>query len=165
VSPLDRWLPEFDFVERHERAVAVGPERALGAALTAPAAPDAVVRVLLWLRGIRTSTSLGELAGVLGFEELERGPTSLVAGGCGTPWRPRGGSLPFADDEPGTIRMAIAFWAEPAATGSVLATETRVAAIDDRARRSFARYWRLIRPFSGLIRRRWLLAAARRASG
>jgi hypothetical protein len=46
----------------------------------------------------------------------------------------------------------------------VLATETRVAALDDAARRSFARYWRLIRPFSGLIRRRWLLAGARRAS-
>jgi hypothetical protein len=165
MPPLDRWLPEFDFVERHERGVAATPERALDAVLAVPAASDRVVRWLLRLRGIRASTTIAELPAGLGFAELERRATSIVAGGCGTPWRPRGGTRPFADAAPGTVRMAIAFWAEPAPVGSVLATETRVAAIDVRARRSFARYWRLIRPFSGLIRRRWLRAGARRASG
>ena len=60
--------------------------------------------------------------------------------------------------------MALAFWAEEDGAGeSVLVTETRVAPVDDAARRAFGRYWLLIRPFSGLIRRRWLAAAARRA--
>jgi hypothetical protein len=34
---------------------------------------------------------------------------------------------------------------------------------DDHSRRVFGRYWLLIRPFSGLIRREWLAAIARRA--
>ena len=37
-------------------------------------------------------------------------------------------------------------------------TETRVQAVDDRARRAFRRYWLVVGSFSGLIRRRWLLA-------
>jgi hypothetical protein len=60
--------------------------------------------------------------------------------------------------------MALALWAEPAGDGSLLVTETRVAANDAAARRAFARYWRLVGPFSALIRRRWLRAAAREAA-
>jgi hypothetical protein len=165
VPPLDRWLPEFDVHERHERRLPVSPSRALEIVLAMPAATDPAVRVLLWLRGIRSTSSIGELGNRLGFEELARTPTSLVSGGSGTPWRPRGGSRPFADPAPGTLRMAIAFWAEPlGAGGSLLLTETRVAAVDERARRAFRRYWRLIGPFSALIRRRWLAAAAKRAA-
>jgi hypothetical protein len=48
--------------------------------------------------------------------------------------------------------------------GSLLVTETRVAGVDARGRRSFRRYWRLVGPFSVLIRRRWLAAIARTAS-
>lgn len=165
MPPLDRWLPEFGFSERHARGLPVSPERALEVVIAMPAAPDPVVGLLLRLRGIRARTSIEELPGVLGFEELERTSTLLVAGGSGTPWRPGGGTGPFADAAPGTVRMAIAFWAEHRPEGSLLVTETRVAAADEQARRAFARYWRLIRPFSGLMRRRWLAAAARRAGG
>jgi hypothetical protein len=49
--------------------------------------------------------------------------------------------------------------ARPAPGGSILSTETRVAGGGLR----FAAYWLAIRPFSGLIRRRWLIAAAKRA--
>lgn len=45
-----------------------------------------------------------------------------------------------------------------------LTTETRVLLTDERSRRAFGRYWLLIRPFSGLIRRRWLAAIVRRAN-
>jgi hypothetical protein len=144
--------------------LAAPPERALDALLAAPAAPDGVVRVLLGLRGIRVGGSLADLRHVLGFDELERTATSYVAGGAGTPWRPRGGRGRFAEPPPGTVRMALAFWAERDGDGALLVTETRVAPVDAVARRAFARYWRLVRPFSGLIRRRWLRAAARRAA-
>jgi len=33
-----------------------------------------------------------------------------------------------------------------------VATETRIRCTDDASRRAFLRYWRVIRPFSGLIR-------------
>jgi hypothetical protein len=41
----------------------------------------------------------------------------------------------------------------------VLTTETRVLCLDDASRKSFQRYWRVIRPFSGWIRRRGLAIA------
>ena len=164
MPPLDRWLPEFAFAERHERQLSVSPERALELALALPAAPDPLVRLLFRLRGIPAGTSVEGLRHVLGFDELERTRTAFVAGGAGTPWRPRGGRGRFADPRPGSVRMALAFWAEPDDGGSRLLTETRVSPVDDAARRAFARYWLLVRPFSGLIRRRWLRAAARRVS-
>ena len=52
------------------------------------------------------------------------------------------------------------FKAAPAQDGALLTTETRMLATDEASRRRFARYWRLIRPASGLIRR---LAPSRRA--
>ena len=48
---------------------------------------------------------------------------------------------------------------------SLVVTETRVHAADASARRRFARYWALIRPGSGFIRRMWLRAVKRRAEG
>jgi hypothetical protein len=56
------------------------------------------------------------------------------------------------------LQIALAFDAEPIPGGSRLATETRVRALDDRARNGFRLYWLAIGPFSGLIRRRWLRA-------
>lgn len=50
-------------------------------------------------------------------------------------------------------------------SGGELTTETRVFVTDDRSRRLFTGYWVVIRPFSGLIRRQWLAAIARRAEG
>jgi hypothetical protein len=44
-----------------------------------------------------------------------------------------------------------------------LTTETRVHVEDPRSRRKFARYWRVVGPFSGLIRTSLLRAAKRRA--
>jgi hypothetical protein len=56
----------------------------------------------------------------------------------------------------GKIKIAIDFRAERIPGGSRLASETRVQATDDRARRAFRLYWLAIGPFSALIRRRWL---------
>jgi hypothetical protein len=45
-----------------------------------------------------------------------------------------------------------------------LATEIRVLLTDERSRQALGRCWLVIRPFSGLIRRRWLAAVVRRAN-
>ncbi|MEP7335602.1 MAG: hypothetical protein ABI717_07460, partial [Actinomycetota bacterium] len=62
--------------------------------------------------------------------------------------------------EPGYAKMAFNFRLED----RVLSTETRVLLTDERSRKLFRRYWIVIRPFSGLIRREWLRAIARRAA-
>ena len=70
----------------------------------------------------------------------------------------------FADvRDPGTVKMAFNFFADDAGDGwSNVTTETRVLAIGD-VSRGMARYWRLIVPGSGLLRRQWLEAVRVRA--
>ena len=151
-------LPECDVSSRHERHVPGDPERAFAALLASP--PDPVVRALLQLRGLRAAPSLEAFFSGHGFEVLARTPTELVVGGSGRPWRLTERLRPFAEERPGTVRLAADLRAEPAPGGTLLSTETRVAATDDPARRAFKRYWRVVGPFSALIRRRWLRAAA-----
>jgi hypothetical protein len=154
------WLPDAEVVTRHEAAVPMAPERALALVLSLPAAPDRLAWTLLRLRGIPTSRTLGEL-----FPLLERAPTEVVFGFSGRPWRPTGAVGSFHEPEPGSVRIAAAFSAEPNAEGGTrVVTETRVAAVDEPARRAFARYWWVVAPFSGLVRRRWLAAVRREAA-
>lgn len=66
-------------------------------------------------------------------------------------------------EAPGAAKGAWNFRFEPLAGGRTrVTTVTRVAAGDAAARRSFGRYWRLIRPFSGLIRIEMLRALRRK---
>ena len=161
MAAIDRILPEWDVNEVHHRVLACSPERALEAVLALPAAPDPVTRLLFRLRGLREVPPLGRAIESMGFAVLAREPAEIVAGAAGTPWRRSGGLRPFADAGPGTVRMVIDFRAEPSPGGCRLSTETRVQAVDADALRSFRRYWRLVAPFSALIRRRWLAAVAR----
>ncbi|MGI8974044.1 MAG: hypothetical protein ACR2HI_07695 [Gaiella sp.] len=157
---LDHVLPDFDVRECHELTLPCDPARAVEAALRIPAAPDWIVRVLFRLRGLPPATTVEELFARMGFEVLSGEPDEVVFGVAGTPWRPSGGIGPLADASPGMVRIAADLRAVPARGGCVLSTETRIQAVDLRGRRAFRRYWRLVGPFSGLIRRRWLRAAA-----
>jgi hypothetical protein len=161
VAAIDRFLPTFDVSEVHGVDLQVRPDRAVEAALAAPAVPDAIVRLLFRVRGLSAVGSIEEAFTRMGFEVLERSPAEVVVGSSGTPWRPRGGTRSFSDAAPGTVRIAASFSAEPSAAGCRLTTETRVAAADESARRAFRRYWRVVGPFSALIRRRWLAAVSR----
>jgi hypothetical protein len=160
--PLDELLPDADVVTSHERLVAAPPELAFAAALGVPVAPDRLTVALFRARGLpRGGNVEGALRG-LGFAELERTPTRLVLGAAGRPWSPRSRLVRWQSYGPGQVRMALELVAEPAGEGrSRLRTETRVGAADAAARRAFRRYWLAVGPFSSLVRRRWLAAAAR----
>ena len=157
---LDEVLPEYDWHEVHGIELACAPERALTAVLALPVASDPLVRLLFRLRGLGSGPTIGEAFASKGFETVVRTDAEVVAVAAGMPWRSRG-TRPFAEPGPGAVRMAIDFRAEPAAAGCRLLTETRISAVDDAARRAFRRYWRVIGPFSALIRRRWLAGAKR----
>lgn len=170
MRPLDDWLATFDISEYHETHVDAPPERALATVFTTDVAPDPVTRALFRMRGIRRRGRIGDVAFLPGAVELERTPTRWVLGLAGRPWQRRGGLVAFPDAAawrafaaPGHVRMALAFWSEPANGGSRLATETRIAATDPESRRLFRRYWLFIGPFSALIRRLWLASARRSA--
>ncbi len=144
MDPLSDVLQRFDVGELHERRVEVSPALAVDRFLAAPAAPDFTTRLLLAVRGIRHRRgTISELLQTIG-EEIRRRDDEVVFLRSG-----------------GRITIAVAVWAEADDCGSILRTETRVRAADGRARVAFRGYWLFVGPFSALIRRRWLRAAAR----
>jgi len=162
MSRLDEFLPEYDVRERHERSVQGTPALAVAAALGIPVAPDGLVRTLFRLRGLPGGGSVSGALRALGFKPLVEEPDCIVLGAAGRPWSPRSPLVPFEKAGPGQIRMLFDIAAVPTGEGSsTLATETRIAAVDARARRAFRAYWLAVGPFSGLVRRRWLAAAER----
>jgi hypothetical protein len=108
----------------------------------------------------------------VGFVLLgERPGAEIAAGAVGRFWRPVGNApVPMRSREdflafagPGYAKAAPAFLVRPEGGGSRVLTETRVAGTSTEATRAFLRYWRVIRPGSGAIRRSWLAAIRRRA--
>jgi hypothetical protein len=163
---IDDVLPEYDFVERHSVRADASAGRLLEAALAVTLAELPLVRLLFWLRGLgrrAPDASVLEAMGAEGFELAREEPgREVVLTAVGRPWTPRGGILREVEfrafAEPGWARMALSVSAED----GCLRTETRVRLTDASARRRFRLYWLLVRPPSGLIRRLWLRAAARR---
>ena len=163
--PVTDALPAYHHRERHSLRVAASPERALAAARETGLDDLPLVRALVRLRGLRAAPAspVWEALRANGFQPV--GDDTLVL--VGKPWKPRGARRAVVDfvgfDEPGWAKMAVDLRAEPDGQGARLTTETRIFLTDRAARRRFAAYWLVIRPFSGLIRRSWLRAARRRA--
>lgn len=166
---IDRYMPEYDMVEHHSIDVDADPETAYTAARSTDLGRSIPIQILFgirsipaYLRGQRRpilSLTIGDLTSV-GFVVLEEQPgVELVVGAVGRFWRPtRNIERIHAEDfgqfqEPGFAKGVMNLRVDDDAPGSILSTETRVVCTDGAARRSFGRYWRLIGPFSGLIRR------------
>ena len=163
---LDRFLPDPRFVERHQVYVDSGSERAWTAVEDVDLADDRVVATLLRLRGLGRSGSarLRDFERH-GFVRLATEPgRELVLGLVGRFWTPSGGLLPIgpeefaAFDRPGYLKAVWNVRIQPYGAGTVVSTETRVQPTDRRALVLFRPYWLVVRPFSGLIRRRMLAA-------
>lgn len=158
-------MPRYDVVERHRTRVVAPPDLTYAAVRRVDLGRSTTVRVLFGLRGMRRTAriTLDDLL-ARGFVLLGEEPgEELVLGLVGRFWTPGGGLRQVAPDafatfeEPGFARTAWNFRVSAARdNSSTLSTETRVLCTDERARRSFRRYWRLVRPFSGAIRRRSL---------
>jgi hypothetical protein len=154
-------LPEYDVRVVHSVPVDAPPERTVAAALAVTPREAPLLRLLFALRGLRAPAS-SPIWGAMASEGFRAYDDTTVAA-VGQPWRVLRGLRRAGDfasfDEPGWARMAMDFRAEDGR----LVTETRVLLTDDASRRAFRRYWLVMRPFSGLVRRSWLAAAKRRA--
>jgi hypothetical protein len=156
MKSLDAFLPAYDFSTRHVAAVAVDPVRADRALREVTFKEVPLVRALLVARGLGLRRGGDSVLGAMvpRATVLEDVPgEGVVLTLSGQFWRLRG----RGPEAPATA--VIDFRALP---GS-LATETRVHVPDPASRRKFGRYWRVVRPFSGLIRMVVLRAAKRRA--
>ncbi len=171
-SRLDDILPEYQGSERHSVRIHARPEqvmqgvrqstmgdlRSLDTLLRVRAAvlriPFQSTRELRDKRMIDSFLASGYL-----FDESEHEIVIFTVGNVRAIPRPEVHTLQeFADyREPGAVKTAFDFRAEEAGEGwSTLTTETRVVGLDDISSGPGTRYWRLILPGSGLLRRQWL---------
>lgn len=106
---------------------------------------------------------------ILLAEEVGR---EIVLGVAGRFWTPVQGMSPLAPttpeefrafSAPDHVKVAANFLVDGDGQNCRVTTETRIFAVDVRARKKFALYWRLIYPGSALIRRNWLRGIRRRA--
>jgi hypothetical protein len=171
---LDGIMPDFQFVERHHTWVDATPEAALAAAREVGLAELPLARFLMRVRGMRTLARgpLWEQLLAGGFVLLgETQGREVLAGTIGQMWKLSGGHgqkvanpAEFAAfNQPGYAKAAMNLCVHEVNVRCELETETRVYATDEAARRAFARYWLVVRPGSGMIRRVWLRAAKKRA--
>ena len=178
MARLDEALPRWDFDETHSIEMAATPERAYAALKEMRSSDLRVTGLLMGLRSLgrrrtRVERPLVDVVQGGGFALLcEEPPDEIVLGIRGQFWRPRPVTDTPATDLAGFAALeangaAKAVWnftTEPLPGGRArVTTITRIATPDEAARRSFGRYWRLIRPFSGLIRIEMLRALRRRA--
>lgn len=176
-----RYLPQFQFVERHQLPLRATPRQALDAVGELAVHDDPLVRTLLYIReaparlagalGWRNSLKGRATFGLHEFTLLERDADRALAYGLiGRFWRSDFGLQPVSDAaafdayaEPGVAKLVLSFHCSSGADGrTTLHTETRVYCPDRRSRLLFTPYWLAIRPASGLIRRRLLAAIQRR---
>ncbi len=181
-SQLDRFMPVYQFHEFHSIRVAAPKERVYRAIKEVTASEILFFRTLTWIRRFGRpgpasivhapeQQPLLEVAMQTSFLLLAEEPDHEIVLGtlvlAPPGWQPK--SKPSPEDfkalqAPGFALAAMNFRLEDAGPGAcVFTTETRVYATDAVARRTFARYWRVIYPGSALIRRMWLRAIQRRA--
>ncbi len=179
MSRLDAFAPTWQFREVHRLFVAAPGTRVYAATKAVTAREIRFFRTLTWLRRLGRpgppdilnpppDRPILEVATRTGFLLLEDTASEIVIGKVVIA-RPGALGPQTAEDYrglagPGWARATMNFLIEPRGSGSLVTTETRVHATDDRTRRRFGRYWMLIYPGSALIRRMWLRAIRRRAT-
>lgn len=170
MNPLDDFLPRFDFSERHSIEICAPASRIMNAVTLWRNEDDPLVRAAIRLREMPTrlfGRARQQNLDLADFTVLERrGDTALIHGLIGAFWQADYGLrdipstdafLSSRDDDVCKLALGFSIQSGPGSTNR-LVTETRVLCVTDRARHHFAPYWYLIRPVSGLIRRRMLTA-------
>lgn len=173
MSLLDRYLPVYQFSERHRVLVRGSAGAILDAIQAYDRSRDRLVLLITALRELpgRLLTKLG-FAGASrattfdksDFVPLDRdGDREMAAGLVGRFWRLNYGLVPLPDAaafeafaRPGNAKLVLGFCVEPCGDQTRLVTETRVYCPDRISLLLFTPYWLVIRLPSGLIRRRFL---------
>ena len=166
---IDRYLEVYALRTSHSIEVAAGASETYEACRKLDLSRSMPVAALFAIRGLphfltgkarpTRSLTLETIlqAGFTIFEEHP--PRELVMGTVGKFWRPDSGLVRLGPeeflrfDEPGYAKAVLSFVVDELGSGSLIATETRVACTDATALRKFSLYWRVIGPFSGFIRR------------
>jgi hypothetical protein len=181
MSLMQEFLPHYQFIERHQTTVHCGPGELLDIIRSFEPPPDRLTNILLSARQLparclhwmtRSQRPPPAPFTAANFSPLGRdGDREIVGGLVGrfwNVWRPDFGLLAIkspaeflACNPPKTAKLVIGFSAEQIGEATRLTTETRVYCPDRYSLIMFTPYWLVIRPISGLLRRRTLDAIRR----
>lgn len=158
---IENALSRFHHREYHEIQVEGDRDSIYQAIRTLDLSGSWLLRLLFALRGLPPSAIRIETIQEMGFILLdETAGEELLLGLVGQFWKVRGGirhlspEAYYAFEEAGYAKVAWNFaQKEVAPRVFSVSTETRVYCTDAETNKQFTRYWRLIRPFSGLTRR------------
>jgi hypothetical protein len=191
---LDKYIPKWDFTEVHSIRIKADPATVYDAIMeTTVAEISGIMRLLFFLRSLpeeavgRKSMNMAGNEPILsqiledGFTKLaEEKPREIVfglivPGTIGRVWQkssnpevPVSDSKEFSDfKHPGYLKVVANLLAEDTGKPGFITvrTESRIQALSKQSLKQFTPYWRIIRPFSGLIRRLWLRGIKRHAEG
>jgi hypothetical protein len=166
---LDRFIPEFDVVERHHVRIGAPAETVLDAAREMDLQGSPIVRAIFRARELilgstpgRREPGTGLLAETLalGWGVLAEVPgREVVVGAVTQPWEADVVFKSLPPDQfraftgPGYVKIVWTLRADPlTASESMFRTETRAIATDPEARARFRRYWAFLSPGIVLIR-------------
>lgn len=168
---LDRFIPEYDVVERHSISIAAPAAEVLAAAKEQDLLEIPMVNAIFRARELALGASPGEhtqprglLAATQSFGWgvlAERPGREIVVGAVTRPWEPNVTFRALPPDQfaayrtPGEVKIVWTLRADPVDSGrAVFRTETRAVATDPIARERFRKYWSFVSP--GVSAIRWL---------
>ena len=179
VQLIDDYMPDPEVAARYAVHVAAAPARVYAALLQADLGGPLLVRLLMGIRSLprmladpgaawrrlrmpRVPQTVRSLLGGAFSVLAERPNEELVLGVQGRFWGLSGGTVRVENDAfkagppSGQAQAVWSFRVAPERGGTSLTTETRVRCGDPESAAAFRRYWRIVGPFSGLIRVRML---------
>ena len=161
---IDQILPRYDEREYHQIELRGNPTEVYESVRALDFSDSFLIRTLFRLRGLpATLKSVDDLleAGFVLVDELPG--KEFVLGLIGKFWAPtakleKANAIRYREfNHKGYAKVAWNFAVNKTSHGLVkVSTETRIMCMDDRSRKRFRLYWRLVGPFSGLIRREML---------
>jgi hypothetical protein len=166
---LDRFMPAYETVERHQSRVDAPAADALAAAYDVDLRDSTIARAIFRTRelvlGAKSTPAVGRQPLRAQVEELGWGVLAeipgreIVFGAVTQPWMANVHFRPLPADEfvtfkePGYVKIAWTLRADPVGPqSSIVRTETRVVATDPQARDAFRRYWSYVVPGVRVIR-------------
>jgi hypothetical protein len=169
---MDDFLPMYEEAKRYTIIIRASPETVYSVLKNSDINESWIIRFLFLIRGLPALFSRHRRSGrktltieditVSGFLPLaDKRHEEIVLGVVGQFWRPSGNicksvsSETFVGfNEPGFGKAVWNFSVKESGIGcSELSTETRIHCIGERSQKQFKHYWRVIGPFSGIIRK------------
>lgn len=175
VNWIEAFLPRADFHEQHKIDIAAPAGLILDCAMDYRLKDDPLVRLAIGVRELPSRLSGRTSRPPFDRDDFtflgRKGDTALAFGLVGAFWKADYGLIPCHSAEDfrtcalqDACKLVLSYTLHPLTRRtSRLTTETKVFCPTPTTRRHFAPYWYLIRPVSGLIRRRMLASVRKQA--